>query len=93
VHGTLPPEQVRAALVGRLDPSRMPDRVVPLDTVPLTANGKPDRAAAKRLVDAAAAEAAEAAETAAAAAATAELHRTRQTLTASPRSSHEPVAV
>ncbi|MEV7121791.1 class I adenylate-forming enzyme family protein [Kitasatospora griseola] len=95
VHGTLPPEQVRAALVGRLDPSRMPDRVVPLDTVPLTANGKPDRAAAKRLVDAATAEAAEAAEAAAAAAAVvaAEHHRIHQTVTASPRGSHEPVAV
>ncbi|MFK0194002.1 class I adenylate-forming enzyme family protein [Kitasatospora sp. NPDC090308] len=83
VHGTLPPERVRTLLAERLDHSRMPDQVVPIAAVPLTANGKPDRAAAKRLVEAAGSTA-----DAPAAASTAP-----QTTTASPRSSHEPVAV
>ncbi|RKE20484.1 class I adenylate-forming enzyme family protein [Streptomyces sp. TLI_171] len=79
VHGSLAPEAVRGLLIGRLDHSRMPDRVVAIDTVPLTANGKPDRTAAKALV--------EAAEQAA------RNSTAPQTTTASPRSSHEPVAV
>ncbi|MEV7216014.1 class I adenylate-forming enzyme family protein [Kitasatospora cineracea] len=84
VHGTLPPERVRALLADRLDHSRMPDRVVPITTVPLTANGKPDRAAAKRLVEASgAADEPTAPPTAS----------TAPQTTASPRSSHEPVAV
>ncbi|MEV4559170.1 AMP-binding protein [Kitasatospora sp. NPDC049285] len=53
VHSALPPDAIRARLAERLDHARMPDQIVPLDSVPLTANGKPDRAAAKRLVDAA----------------------------------------
>ncbi|BAJ30016.1 MULTISPECIES: class I adenylate-forming enzyme family protein [Kitasatospora] len=62
VHGSVPADRVRALLAAELDHSRMPDRVVPIAAVPLTANGKPDRAAARRLVEAA--EAAEAPETA-----------------------------
>ncbi|MFJ1757484.1 class I adenylate-forming enzyme family protein [Kitasatospora sp. NPDC088134] len=79
VHGSLAPEAVRTLLHARLDHSRMPDRVVAVDTVPLTANGKPDRAAAKALV--------EAAEQAAGP------DRTAPQTTTTPRSSHEPVTV
>ncbi|MFL4948349.1 class I adenylate-forming enzyme family protein [Streptomyces sp. MMS24-I31] len=51
VRSTLTPEEIRAHLTLRLDRARMPDRITLIDTVPLTANGKPDRAAARLLVD------------------------------------------
>lgn len=47
---SLTPEEVRDRLRLRLDRARLPDRIVPLDAVPLTANGKPDRKAAELLV-------------------------------------------
>ncbi|MCN9243061.1 acyl--CoA ligase [Streptomyces sp. RY43-2] len=50
VRGTLPAAEVRAQLARRLDRARMPDRITLIDTVPLTRNGKPDRAAVQRLV-------------------------------------------
>ncbi|MBP0455393.1 acyl--CoA ligase [Kitasatospora sp. RG8] len=50
VQSALSPDEIRALLKGRLDHARMPDLIVPITAVPLTANGKPDRAAAKRLV-------------------------------------------
>ncbi|MFJ9814554.1 class I adenylate-forming enzyme family protein [Streptomyces sp. NPDC101151] len=52
VQGTLTAEEIRAQLALRLDRARRPDRITLIDTVPLTANGKPDRAAAARLVEA-----------------------------------------
>ncbi|MFE7622913.1 class I adenylate-forming enzyme family protein [Streptomyces sp. NPDC057509] len=52
VQTDLAPHEVRAALVRRLDPARRPDGIVPLDTMPLTANGKPDRAAVARMLHA-----------------------------------------
>ncbi|MET8248148.1 class I adenylate-forming enzyme family protein [Streptomyces sp. NPDC005202] len=51
VQSTLTPEEIRTHLALRLDRARMPDRITLIDAVPLTANGKPDRAAAQRLVD------------------------------------------
>lgn len=50
VQTALTPHEVRTALARHLDPARLPDRIVPLETVPLTANGKPDRAAVARLL-------------------------------------------
>lgn len=50
VRTTLAPDQVRARLALRLDRARMPDRIVPIDAVPLTANGKPDRRAVETLL-------------------------------------------
>ncbi|MEU6056649.1 class I adenylate-forming enzyme family protein [Streptomyces sp. NPDC047097] len=50
VQSALAPDEVRAALARQLDPARLPDRIVPLDTLPLTANGKPDRAAVAALL-------------------------------------------
>ncbi|MFF1447802.1 class I adenylate-forming enzyme family protein [Streptomyces sp. NPDC058274] len=47
----LPVEEVRDHLAGRLDRARMPDVITRIDAVPLTANGKPDRKAARRLID------------------------------------------
>ncbi|MGW2472396.1 class I adenylate-forming enzyme family protein [Streptomyces sp. NPDC001665] len=55
VQTDLAPHEVRAALVGLLDPARRPDGIVPLDSMPLTANGKPDRAAVALLLQAGAA--------------------------------------
>ncbi|MEU6483369.1 class I adenylate-forming enzyme family protein [Streptomyces sp. NPDC046887] len=55
VQSALAPDEVRAALARQLDPARLPDRIVPLDTLPLTANGKPDRAAVAALLAAEAA--------------------------------------
>ncbi|TRV80426.1 AMP-binding protein [Streptomyces sp. 130] len=52
VQTELAPHEVRAALVGLLDPARRPDGIVPLDSMPLTANGKPDRAAVALLLQA-----------------------------------------
>ena len=51
VHTALSPEEVRSRLARLLDPARMPDVFIPIDEVPLTANGKPDRAAVRRLID------------------------------------------
>ncbi|WP_328547209.1 acyl--CoA ligase [Streptomyces platensis] len=51
VRSELPVEEIRAQLVQRLDPARRPDRIVPVDAIPLTSNGKPDRGAVKRLLD------------------------------------------
>ncbi|WP_395295043.1 class I adenylate-forming enzyme family protein [Kitasatospora hibisci] len=51
VQSPLAPEEIRAQLARQLDHARMPDLIVPIDAVPLTANGKPDRAAARRLID------------------------------------------
>ncbi|MEV0007557.1 class I adenylate-forming enzyme family protein [Streptomyces sp. NPDC051840] len=51
VHSALAPEEIRAHLVRRLDRARLPDLIIPLDSVPLTANGKPDRTATQRLID------------------------------------------
>ncbi|MFD3515013.1 class I adenylate-forming enzyme family protein [Streptomyces sp. NPDC058657] len=48
----LAPHEVRELLARSLDAARLPDRIVPLPSVPLTANGKPDRAAAQRQADA-----------------------------------------
>jgi amino acid adenylation domain-containing protein len=53
VRTDLPLEELRTLLAQRLDPARMPDRITRIDAVPLTGNGKPDRVAARRLVDAA----------------------------------------
>jgi amino acid adenylation domain-containing protein len=53
VQTDLPLEELRALLAQRLDPARMPDRFTRISAVPLTGNGKPDRAAAKRLIDSA----------------------------------------
>lgn len=50
VQTALTPHEVRTALARWLDSARLPDRIVPLPTVPLTANGKPDRAAVARLL-------------------------------------------
>jgi acyl-coenzyme A synthetase/AMP-(fatty) acid ligase len=44
-------QEIRVHLARRLDRARMPDLITRIDAVPLTANGKPDRAAAKRLID------------------------------------------
>ncbi|MFD6420637.1 class I adenylate-forming enzyme family protein [Streptomyces sp. NPDC060198] len=55
VQTALDPHEVRTALARLLDPARLPDAIVPLDTVPLTANGKPDRAAVGLLLGAGAA--------------------------------------
>ncbi|MDQ0583211.1 class I adenylate-forming enzyme family protein [Streptomyces rishiriensis] len=52
VQTSLTPEEVRDRLRLRLDRARLPDRIVPIDAVPLTANGKPDRRAAELLVGA-----------------------------------------
>jgi amino acid adenylation domain-containing protein len=41
----VPAEEVRRGLAARLDRARMPDQVTLIDAVPLTPNGKPDRAA------------------------------------------------
>lgn len=82
VQTDLAPHEVRAALVPLLDPARRPDGIVPLDSMPLTANGKPDRAAVALLLQAGAGAAPSAAATAAA------------PVTASlTGSSHGPVAV
>ncbi|MEU7058518.1 class I adenylate-forming enzyme family protein [Streptomyces sp. NPDC046197] len=51
VRSALTVEEIRAHLALRLDRARMPDRITLIDTVPLTANGKPDRAAAARLLE------------------------------------------
>ncbi|CAM3711447.1 AMP-binding protein [Nocardiopsis rhodophaea] len=51
VQSRLSPEDISAHLAARLDRARMPDQITRLDALPLTANGKPDRAAAKRLVE------------------------------------------
>lgn len=51
VQSELPVEEIRAQLLRRLDPARRPDRIVPVDAIPLTSNGKPDRGAVKRLLD------------------------------------------
>src|SRR5690606_15421386 len=48
VQTDLDPHEVRAALTRLLDPARRPDGIVPLASMPLTANGKPDRAAVAR---------------------------------------------
>jgi len=48
VHATVPAEEVRRALTGLLDRSRMPDQVTVIAAVPLTPNGKPDRDAVQR---------------------------------------------
>ncbi|SCE00039.1 class I adenylate-forming enzyme family protein [Streptomyces sp. DvalAA-19] len=53
VQSDLDPHEIRTALTVRLDPARLPDRIVPLSAVPLTANGKPDRPAVARLLQAA----------------------------------------
>ncbi|MCM3262891.1 acyl--CoA ligase [Streptomyces thermoviolaceus] len=79
VSGTLTPEEVRARLMLRLDRARMPDRISRIDTVPLTRNGKPDRAAVRQLVDPPAGPTAPAAHD--------------KTSTTHPRTSHEPVVV
>ncbi|WP_156725736.1 class I adenylate-forming enzyme family protein [Streptomyces apocyni] len=50
VQTELGPDEVRTALSRHLDPARLPDRIVRIGTVPLTANGKPDRAAVARLL-------------------------------------------
>ncbi|MFE6932104.1 class I adenylate-forming enzyme family protein [Streptomyces sp. NPDC057699] len=50
VRTDLAPHEVRTALARHLDPARLPERIVPIDTVPLTANGKPDRAAVALLL-------------------------------------------
>ena len=42
---------VRELLRERLDRARTPDRVLAIDEIPLTRNGKPDRAAVARLLD------------------------------------------
>lgn len=47
---SLTPDEVRDRLRQRLDRARLPDRIVHIDAVPLTANGKPDRKAAELLV-------------------------------------------
>ncbi|MCH0566848.1 MULTISPECIES: class I adenylate-forming enzyme family protein [unclassified Streptomyces] len=52
VHTSRTPEEIRAHLARQLDPARLPDRIVPIDAVPLTANGKPDRKAVERLLSA-----------------------------------------
>ncbi|WP_112491034.1 class I adenylate-forming enzyme family protein [Streptomyces bacillaris] len=52
VQSDLGPHEIRTALAARLDPARLPDRIVPLSAVPLTANGKPDRPAVARLLQA-----------------------------------------
>ncbi|RLL71952.1 amino acid adenylation domain-containing protein [Paenirhodobacter hankyongi] len=44
-----PPAVLRALLRETLPPSHLPDRFVPLPALPLSANGKPDRAAGRRL--------------------------------------------
>ncbi|GAA3220221.1 hypothetical protein GCM10020256_26040 [Streptomyces thermocoprophilus] len=51
VQSVLTPEEIRTHLALRLDRARMPDRITLIDTVPLTRNGKPDRAAVRRLVE------------------------------------------
>ncbi|MGV9990509.1 class I adenylate-forming enzyme family protein [Streptomyces sp. NPDC003374] len=51
VQSALAPEEIRAHLALRLDRARLPDRITLIDTVPLTRNGKPDRAAARRLLE------------------------------------------
>ncbi|AWK07602.1 hypothetical protein DDQ41_00185 [Streptomyces spongiicola] len=43
------PEEVRRRLARLLDRARLPDRIIPIPSVPLTANGKPDREAVRRL--------------------------------------------
>ncbi|MEV3932932.1 class I adenylate-forming enzyme family protein [Streptomyces sp. NPDC049944] len=50
VQSDLAPEEILIHLARRLDRARLPDLIVPLDAVPLTANGKPDRAATQRLI-------------------------------------------
>ncbi|MBD0838575.1 class I adenylate-forming enzyme family protein [Streptomyces sp. TRM68416] len=57
VRSDLTPHEVRTALARHLDPARLPNRIVPLDTLPLTTNGKPDRAAVARLLTSVRAEA------------------------------------
>ncbi|MFY1679698.1 MULTISPECIES: class I adenylate-forming enzyme family protein [unclassified Streptomyces] len=52
----LRPEEVRERLARFLDRARMPDRIVLIEDVPLTANGKPDREAVRRLCAATAGE-------------------------------------
>ncbi|MFR9795970.1 class I adenylate-forming enzyme family protein [Streptomyces sp. MS06] len=52
VQASLTPEELRARLARLLDPARLPDLIVPIDEVPLTANGKPDRKAVERLLSA-----------------------------------------
>ncbi|WP_145498933.1 class I adenylate-forming enzyme family protein [Streptomyces sp. CFMR 7] len=52
VQSDLDPHEIRTALTVCLDPARLPDRIVPLSAVPLTANGKPDRPAVARLLQA-----------------------------------------
>lgn len=82
VRTDLDPHEVRTALAHHLDPARLPDRIVPLAAVPLTANGKPDRAAVTRLLTSGAETDAEADDAAEAAEADVQT-----------RKSHEPVTV
>jgi acyl-CoA synthetase (AMP-forming)/AMP-acid ligase II len=49
--GELTEAGVREALAERLDAARLPDRVLQLDTIPLTRNGKPDTKAVAALVE------------------------------------------
>ncbi|MGW0615017.1 class I adenylate-forming enzyme family protein [Streptomyces sp. NPDC002788] len=51
VQSVLEPEEIHADLARRLDPARMPDQIIRISAVPLTSNGKPDRAAVHRLID------------------------------------------
>lgn len=45
----LPPERIRRALAERLHPSLIPSRIVAVEALPVTQNGKLDKAAAMRL--------------------------------------------
>ncbi|MFP3991545.1 class I adenylate-forming enzyme family protein [Streptomyces sp. E11-3] len=99
VQTALSPGEVRTALARHLDPARLPDRVVQLDAVPLTANGKPDRAAVARLLMAEA-DTAQATDTAPVTDTAGPADTTPVTdtaaatdITAPTRNSHEPAAV
>jgi D-alanine--poly(phosphoribitol) ligase subunit 1 len=50
--GTLTPAAARAALRDRVPPYMVPHRIVPRDSLPLSANGKVDRATLRNLLDA-----------------------------------------
>lgn len=49
VQSELTEDELREALTAHLDRARLPDRIAHLAEVPLTPNGKPDRAAVERL--------------------------------------------